>query len=358
MTQSLIRTSVREVAPYSTTSAPGVVDLSDNTNLWGTAPCALDAVRSLDSSAITRYPTIPPDGLVRAIAEYAGVSSDMIVPGCGSDDLIDCAMRAFAEPGDTIAFVTPTFSMVPAYAATNGLRMHVVPYSSDFNVDVDALLFPRPRLVYLCAPNNPTGTMLSPATVERVVREAPGIVILDEAYGEFASAAGFSLVTRHERLVVTRTFSKAFGLAGLRIGYAVLAPALSRALEAVRGPYKVNAAAAAAATAAITDGLSWMQTHADDVARNRDRMRALLASIGLHALPSAANFLCVPCHDSSNAAARVRARGFALRALNDLPPICDSLVRSSGSALRIAVGPWPLMEQVSAALQTEGITCE
>jgi histidinol-phosphate aminotransferase len=355
---TLIRALLRDMTPYTATDAGNAVDLSDNTSLWGPPPAVLDAIRALDASALTRYPPTPPTAVNAALATYAGVSANSVVTGCGSDDLIDCAMRTFAEPGDTIAFASPTFSMVPVFAAINGLRTHAVPYGPDLDIDIDALLTPRPRLIYLCSPNNPTGSALPLATIEHIVANATGVVILDEAYGEFTSAPGFSLAARSERLVVTRTLSKAFGLAGLRIGYAVLPPLLARALETVRGPYKINAAAAAAAIAATTDGLPWVRQHAVEAATNRDRVAERLTALGLPPMPSQANFVCVPCRQASRVAERLLARGVAVRVLQQLPPVTPALAASGGAALRITIGPWPLMEQLIAALQAEGATCE
>ncbi|MGH7688039.1 MAG: aminotransferase class I/II-fold pyridoxal phosphate-dependent enzyme, partial [Gemmatimonadaceae bacterium] len=210
--------------------------------------------------------------------------------------------------------------------------------------------------VYLCSPNNPTGAALSRSTIERVLREAPGIVLLDEAYGEFSNASGFALVKQHERLVVTRTLSKAFGLAGLRIGYAVLAPPLARALETVRGPYKLNAAAAAAAIVSLTDGLPWVQAHAQEAVQIRNRFATQLGSIGLPPLRSDANFCCIPCHDAARVADALLARGFAVRLLQDLPAITPSLAASRGAALRVGVGPWPIMEGLLSAIR-EVVAC-
>src|SRR5487761_2657868 len=290
-----IRSILRNLAPYSVSDVGEAVDLSDNTNLWGSPPMAIDAVRALASSALTRYPSIPPVALYAKLSAYAGVTPDMIVAGCGSDDLIDCAMRAFTEPGETMALAAPTFSMVPTFAAINGLRTYAVPYRADLDLDVDALLAQKPRVIYLCSPNNPAGSALPIPTVERIVSEAPGVVVLDEAYGEFTAAPGFALAARSERLVVIRTLSKAFGLAGLRIGYAVLSPPLARALETVRGPYKLNAAAAAAASAVLAHELSWVRERAAEAVTSRIRLAAALTSLGLSPLPSDANFLCVPC---------------------------------------------------------------
>ncbi len=353
----LVRDLLRDMCPYAATDAGGAVDLSDNTSLWGAPPAAADALRALDPAAMARYPATPPAALNSALAAYAAVSDDMIVAGCGSDDLIDCAMRTFAQPGDTIAFGTPTFSMVPAFAAINGLRAHAVPFTPGLELDVDALLAPGPRLVYLCSPNNPTGAALPRATIERILRDAPGVVLLDEAYGEFCDAPGFALVGQHERLVVTRTLSKAFGLAGLRIGYAVLAPSLARALETVRGPYKVNVAAAAAAIAAVTDGLPWVQARVREAIDIRSRLADHLLGIGLRPLRSDANFFCIPCPSAGHVADALLARGIAVRLLRDLPPVTPSLAASGGAALRIGIGPWPIMERLIMALHEEVSAC-
>ncbi|HVB31779.1 MAG TPA: histidinol-phosphate transaminase [Gemmatimonadaceae bacterium] len=354
---SPVRKTLAGLRPYTATDAANAVDLSDNTNLWGTPPLALAAIGNLQAAALSRYPTTPPTALNEALGRYAGVSPDMIVTGCGSDDLIDCAMRAFAEPGDMIAMAVPTFSMVPVFATINGLRVHMVPLSPTFDVDVDALLAPRPAIVYLCSPNNPTGTALPLSTIARVVREAPGVVLLDEAYGEFTAAPGFSLVKEHDHVVITRTLSKAFGLAGLRIGYAVLASALAQALATVRGPYKLNVAAEAAALAAVTGDVAWVRDRAAEAATNRDRLGVVLRSAGLAPLPSESNFVCVPCRAAADVAQRLLRRGFAVRVLTGLPRITDSLAASQGAALRITVGPWPLMERFAAAFQEECATC-
>ena len=201
------------------------------------------------------------------------------------------------------------------------------------------------------------GAALPRATIERVLREAPGAVLLDEAYGEFCDAPGFGLAKEHGRLVVTRTLSKAFGLAGLRIGYAVLAPPLARALETVRGPYKLNAAAAASATASLTEGLSWVQAHAKEAVHVRQRLAAQLAAVGLSPLRSDANFFCVPCRDAARIAEALLGRGIAVRLLRDLPPLTPALAASGGVALRIGVGPWPIMERLLSAMREEAAAC-
>src|SRR5690606_35803115 len=131
-------------------------------------------------------PSVYADELRSALARLHGVEPENVATGCGSDDVIDSALRAFGEPGDGVAYPVPTFGMVPLFARMNTLRPQPVRPSGDVQLDADALLRTRARIVYLCRPNNPTGTVLDAGVVERICREAAGIVLIDEAYADFA----------------------------------------------------------------------------------------------------------------------------------------------------------------------------
>jgi len=168
--------------------APGVVpdrrvvlDLDDNTNLYGTPPAALRVIAAASHDGVTRYPSPFADQLRRALARYAGVGDDRISTGCGSDDVLDTTFRTFAEPGARIAFSDPTFSMIPVLARRNRLAPCPVPLTKGFDPDADALLATGAPIIYLCSPNNPTGTAASRASVTRVLDHAPG---LDRAVDE------------------------------------------------------------------------------------------------------------------------------------------------------------------------------
>jgi histidinol-phosphate aminotransferase len=173
-------------------------------------------------------------------------------------------------------------------------------------------------------------------------------VILDEAYAEFMGDGWIARAPDAPNLLVTRTLSKAFGLAGLRIGYAAGAPALVAEVEKSRGPYKVSAIAERAAVAALREDGAWVTARVAEVRANRERLAAALRALGLAPLPSAANFLLVPVPHADHAARRMRAAGVAVRPFEDL--------RAVGDALRITVGPWPMMEAALAALE-EALRC-
>jgi len=234
----------------------------------------------------------------------------------------------------------------------NGLTAVPVPLTPAYDPDVDALLATDPAIVYLCSPNNPTGTTLSRAAIDAVVGRANGLVIIDEAYAEFAGCNVADLAMRSDRVLVTRTMSKAFGLAGLRIGYAIGAPDLVAAVEKSRGPYKVNAVAARAAVTALGEDLPWVRERVDDAVALRARLTDALRALGIEALPSRANFVLAPLPDAAKVAAQLRARGVAVRPFEKLAaPAATPLAATRGSAIRITIGPWPLLERALGALR-------
>lgn len=346
--------------------APGLaecaVDLSDNTNLWGAPPAALRAMHEVPSAVLSRYPSIYSEPLRFALLSYVALARAPgigVVTGCGSDDVLDSTMRAFGAPGDSIAFSAPTFSMIPVLARLNGLTPVPIPFTETFDVDAERLVDCGAKITYLCTPNNPTATALSRAAVEYVVAHARGIVLLDEAYAEFAPEVCVDLVAGNERLVVARTFSKAFGLAGLRVGYGVGAREVVRLIERTRGPYKVSTLAERAVLAALdpsSDGLEWVREHVTLAVTNRVRLIAAIQQLGLSALPAAANFIMVPIPRATQVFQAMAARGVLVRAFTGLPRDLSVFAESGGTALRIGVGPWEMMQTMIDVLG-EVLTC-
>lgn len=336
------RESYRSISPYRPAAIPCRVDLTDNTNLWGVPPAALRAIQEAAGASITRYPQAYSDELKLRLAAYLGVDSSWIVTGCGSDDVLDSAIRAFAEPGESIAFPDPSFSMVHTFALANGLAPIPIPLTANYDADADAFIRSGARITYLCSPNNPTGTSMSRETIVRIVENAKGIVLLDEAYAEFAAENCLDLLAQFDRLVITRTMSKAFGLAGLRIGYAAARPALIHEIEKARGPYKVSSMAMRAAMAVHHEDLAWVRARVAEARGNRERLRTELTQRGFDVLPSAANFLLVKVTDSEAMSARLREKGVAVRPFKSLSGI--------GDAVRITVGPWPMLAELLTAL--------
>jgi histidinol-phosphate aminotransferase len=361
-TESLARAQLLGLPMYAPDVTPCAVDASDNINLWGTPPAALRALAEVASTRASRYPSLYSATLRDAVLRYVGLSSTSgigVVTGCGSDDVLDAAMRAFGDAGDEIVFAAPTFAMIPIFGRLNGMVPVALPMTATYDVDPQQLVDRRAKITYLCTPNNPTSTALSRGGVEYVAENAAGVVIIDEAYAEFAPETFVSLVARHERVLVTRTFSKAFGLAGLRVGVGIGSESLVDLVTRARGPYKVNALAEAATLATLGDGpdaLGWVSRHAALAVACRERLAAELRVLGLEALPSAANFLFVPTARAQALARAMRDRGVLVRALSGLPRDLPVLRVSQGNALRIGVGPWEMMESLLDSLR-EALRC-
>lgn len=333
------RPTLASIARYVPTRPPCEIDLTDNTNLFGVPPGVQKVLRELPSSAVTRYPSPYVEALRAALAKEAGVGPESIVTGCGSDDLIDATLRAFAEPGEVLAYCPPTFSIVPTFAKANGLKALALP------LDADALAASGARVIYLCSPNNPTGEVLPEGLLDEVLARTQAFVLLDEAYADFMSVPSrVKQAATSSRLLVLRTMSKAFGLAGLRVGWAVSSPAVVTEVEKTRGPYKVGNLAERAAVTALTEDRAWVAGCVTQTLSLRARLVGELVAAGFKPLVSQANFVLVPVAQPADAVAdRMRTHGVSVRAFGKLPGI--------GEAVRITVGPWPQLEACLKALK-------
>jgi histidinol-phosphate aminotransferase len=266
---------------------------------------------------------------------------ESVTTGAGSDDVLDSTFRAAWTPNGHISYAAPTFSMVEPFARMNGLEARAVSWP-EADDDPSVLLEGDPVLVYVCRPNNPTGHLAPQTWIERLL-EARGVggplVIIDEAYADFAGETMLPEAPSRPNLLVARTTSKAFGLAGMRCGFAVGAPDVVLAIEKSRGPYKVSGLAAAAAAAALRDVEEWLPSVIEPCLENRARLTQELEQRGLRPLPSAANFiLCAaPTGAARPDALALREAGIGVRPFTGIPEL--------GEGIRVTVGPWPLMEE-------------
>ena len=333
---------------YTTERDPVEVDLSDNTNQWGAHPGALRAVQEAVATHLTRYPDFYSDELRQAAADRWGVGPGNVCTGAGSDHILDSAFRACSVQGGTISYAAPTFIMVEHFARANGHATQRLTWAQAL-ADPERLLQGHPSLVYVCRPNNPTG-FLSPQEWLHQLLDAAGpngpLVLVDEAYGDFAPA-GESMIQEaagRPRLLVVRTLSKAYGLAGLRVGVGVGSPEVAKEIEKSRGPYMVSSVAEAAAVKVLRDEEGWVDRTVAEALVCRDRLIQELRSRGLAPLPTAANFVMVPVAEGCaiRYAQALRRRSVAIRPFPAMPDL--------GDGIRVTVGPWPLMERFLDAL--------
>ncbi len=342
----LLRRTVRRLsAPIYPAPARGAAPMDANTNLFGTPPALPAVARRIGRLALNHYPTGNSDPLRDAIAARWGVRRGNVVVGNGSDELFDLVMKAFVDPGDRVAFPVPSFVMYPFYGALNFGRLRPVPLKAreGFALDVDGILKARAKVTVIASPNSPTGNAFPPDALETVLRKSPGIVVIDEAYAEFAGTEWVRKAARHPRLIVTRTFSKAHALAGLRVGYAVGSTAAIDALLRVKPPFNVGAFAEAAAIAALRDR-RFVDRVVSGIRAERVRVAAALRTAGVWPHPSDANFLLVDVgRPSDRVVGALRQAGFLVRKMSDWPGL--------ETCIRVTLGPPALNDRFVRALQ-------
>jgi len=278
-------------APGEQLNDPDVVKLNTNENPYPPSPRVFDAIReALTSNALRKYPQPLGDTFRRAAGRALNVDPDGILIGNGSDDILTILTRAFVPEGGLIASPTPSYILYKSLADIQGARFEAVPFAAKWELDVER--WPRgAHLSFIPNPNSPSGTRV-PLThfVTLAQQLAPAPLVLDEAYADFADGHGLALVKHAPNLIVTRTLSKAYSLAGIRFGFAVARPEVVRELVKVKDSYNCDVLSLAAATAAIEDQDYFRDVRAKILA-TRERMRWALTDLGFEVTPSHANFL-------------------------------------------------------------------
>ena len=275
----------------------GYVGLDRNERLSPLPDDVVDAIReALDSDQLTKYPNTEP--LYEELAASLGIAPERLRLTAGSDGAMRALHHCYVGPGDKTVSLDPSYAMFPIYARMFGGEPVQVPFDADLRIDADALLeaiAPGVKLVLLAEPNQPTGTLLGDDVLRAVIARAAetrALAVIDEAYFPFSDHTILPWIDEHPNLVITRTFSKAWGLAGLRIGFAAGDPAVIGTLFKVRTAYDVNAAAAAAARV-LLGRPEVAQAYADEVAAGRARLEERTRALGLEPLPGFTNFALI-----------------------------------------------------------------
>jgi histidinol-phosphate aminotransferase len=297
-----LRDELRGIEPYGAPELEVAVPLNVNENPYGPSPALADemaeAIRQL-AGGLNRYPDREAVALRQDLAAYLGhgLTGERIWAGNGSNEVMLHVLQAFGGPGRSVLSFEPTYSMYPAYARSTGTRWLGVPRGADFSIDVPAAVEvirrEAPSVVLLASPNNPTGTALPLHVVEAVCSVSPGVVVVDEAYAEFRRAgvpSALSLLPDTPGLAVARTMSKAFGFAGVRLGYLAASAELVDALRLVRLPYHLSSVTQALARVALAHASEMLAT-VDTLRIERDSTVEWLRAQGFRAADSDANFV-------------------------------------------------------------------
>jgi len=290
-------------------------------------------IKKVRTMEFNRYPDSDCTELKAAISGYTGVNTDSIGIGNGSDELISILLQTFINPGDTIAVHDPTFSMYKQYATVSGARIWEYNLDGNFEVKLDEFINciqkEMPKIIFICNPNNPTGGRLELQEIEQILTKAHGIVIVDEAYFEFSGITALGLLHRYEKLIILRTFSKVFGLAGLRVGYMLAAPSVISYIDRVRSPFNVNAFAQAAAVEVLKN-IDVVTERIEIIKSERKRLTALLTELeGIQCFESWSNFILVRSQYAGKIDKKLQEAGVYIRRFS------NSMLKD---CLRITVG--------------------
>ena len=339
----LVRPMIRELESYVPIEPPEVlakregiapeqvIKMDANENPYGPSPKVAEALGAFSGYNI--YPDPFQRDVRDALAAYAGVDAECVVAGSGADELIELVVRLTMDPGNEAIDLTPTFGMYAVTMKMAGVAVVEVPRNEAFGVDIEAVraaVNPRTKLLFLCNPNNPTGTLTPESTVRELLSLGP-VVVVDETYHEFCGFTVAHLVSEYDNLVVLRSLSKWAGLAGVRLGYGIMTPKLVEYIMGIKQPYNVSVPAQTALYATLQDTDLLLQ-RVRSLVEERERMRGLLEdSLGVHCYPSKGNFLLCkfPEGQAPELQAKLAKRGIFVRRFGE---------NRLGDCLRISSG--------------------
>jgi histidinol-phosphate aminotransferase len=287
--------TIEKTAKQYGLSPSSIVKLNFNENLYVPREKLAALLKEVAEECDLRlYPQEEEQKLLEAIANYLGLSKECVAIGNSSDEVMDRITNLFLEKSNRAVTFTPTFSVFRYCVKYHGADYVEVPLRKGFALDIEGLraaFTPETKMLYLCSPNNPTGNQFGMGEVEALIEKFPGIVLVDEAYGEYADYSVVQLINKYENLVVLRTFSKAFGLAGLRLGYAVANPSLANAISKIPAPYAINIVSLTMGRK-LLENIGMMKQAVAALKEERTKLTNSLNEIeGVEAFDSRANFV-------------------------------------------------------------------
>jgi len=337
----MFRESIKRMAAYTPGEQPRpgqrLIKLNTNENPYPPSARVRRAVVRAASPALRLYPPPRADEFIAAAARRYSMPRNMMLAGNGSDELLGMVFRATLGRGDLVAYAVPTYSLYDTLAAIQEARVLRFPFGRDFALPLDALASARARLTVVCNPNSPSGTLTPARELGELARRLRGrLLVIDEAYADFADANALALVRRHSNVVVLRSLSKSFSLAGMRLGLCFAHPPVIAALLKVKDSYNLSRVALAAGAAALDD-VGWMRRNVERVRRTRAAAEARLRKMGFEVPPSQANFVLarIAGRDMGPVALGLRRAGILVRHFAT-PALRDALRISIGTPSEMA----------------------
>lgn len=351
LVNKLLRTELKDLVPYeSARRLFSMANAAEVETAWLNAnenPYVPNV--SINPEMYNRYPDFQPEPLINGYANYAGVSPEQVLATRGADEGIELLIRTFCSSADNIIICPPTYGMYAISAQTHGAGVIKVPLLQTMQLDVETILANKQKanLIFICCPNNPTGNLVNTADIINIIESTADdcIVVLDEAYIEFcAEATSVDLINKYQNVVVLRTLSKAFGLAGLRCGFTLTNNNIIDALKKVIAPYPIPAPVAQIATQTLSDeGIKWMQNKVSELNRSRDEFIAQAAkwSFVEHLYPSQTNFVLLKLKQPLTASSVMQTFQQQNILLRD-----QSKQLMLANTVRVSIGNQQQMEQV------------
>jgi histidinol-phosphate aminotransferase len=289
-----VRPNIAAMSGYTPGEQPQAgkfIKLNTNENPYPPSPKVMQAIQAVLEQGLAKYPDPVANTFRRRAAEVLGVEPDWILCGNGSDDILTILTRAYVGEGDLLRLPFPSYILYRTLAEIQGARFDEVRFNEDWSLpDTFKSASDRLKLAFLPNPNSPTGTVIAPAEILQIAEALPCPLLVDEAYGDFAEQNCIELVRQNEKVMVSRTLSKSYGLAGLRFGFLIAQPQVIEELMKVKDSYNCDALSIAGATAAIDDQ-AWFVANRAKVLATRQRMTEALEQLGFSVIPSQANFV-------------------------------------------------------------------
>jgi histidinol-phosphate aminotransferase len=343
----MFREAIERMAAYKPGEQPRpgqrLIKLNTNENPYPPSPRVHRAMERVARESLRLYPSPRADAFVESAAHVYGIRPEMILAGNGSDELLAMIFRATLGPRDTVAYAEPTYSLYDTLAAIQEARIQRFRVARDFTIPLDKLAGARARLTIVCNPNSPSGTFTPTARLAALARNLRGrMLVIDEAYVDFAPDNALALLRRHPNVVILRTLSKSYSLAGMRLGLCFAHPKVIEGLLKVKDSYNLSRIALAAGAEALKDQ-RWMRRNVERVKQTRETTIARLRKLGFEVPDSAANFVLarIAGHDLAPLARALRRHGILVRHF-PTPVMRD--------ALRISIGTPAEMDALIRAL--------
>ena len=289
LTNEIMRETTRNFEVYYNPKLNGEIRLDTNTNVLGSNPAA-EKYLAENRWDLNGYPNTYSNGLREALGELYGLDKDNFIAGNGSDEMLDVTFKTFTNWGDNSVVPVPSYTLYDYFVEMNGGKAHEVDLTEDFQLDVDEIVKQDAKVAIMPSPNNPTGNCFRQKDIEEILSRFNGIVVVDEAYAEYADDAMIRRVDEFDNLVVLRTFSKAYAMAALRVGYAAANRKLADMMMRVKIPYSLNMVSEGAAIAAVKDQ-DFIRRSVEMVREQRPKLDAGLRKLGFETFPSDSNFI-------------------------------------------------------------------